>query len=109
MCIIEGIGALEETIAGDPIEDNKLTFTYSTVQIVLDDQGSPTGRFLNDIASWSMRGIAEWMTKNEHFREMSVGVYYNQYFCGLIEVKNLPLAGVEATTAKVATSTGTPI
>ncbi|KAL6720171.1 hypothetical protein ACLMJK_002092 [Lecanora helva] len=86
MCIIEAMGKLEETHAGDPIDDNKLTFNYTWVQIILEDQGRPTGRFLNDIASWTLRGIAEWMAKNEWFRVMSVKVYFNNYFCGVAEV-----------------------
>ena len=86
MCIIEAMGKLEDTNPGDPIEDHKLTFNSTWVQIVLEDQGSPTGRFLNDIASWTLRGIAEWMTKNDHFQAISVKVYYNHYFCGVAEV-----------------------
>ena len=89
MCVIEGLGMLEDTQAGDPIEDHRLTIEYNMVNILLDDRGTPTGRFLNDIAGWTLRGMAEWMTKNDHFRELSVKVYYNQYYVGVAELKLL--------------------
>ncbi len=89
MCIIEGLSKLENTERGDPIEDHKVAYNYTCVQIVLEDRGTPTGRFLNDIAGWTLRGIAEWMTKNDCFREMSVGVYFNHYFCGVANVGKL--------------------
>ena len=96
MCIIEGLGALDDTHAGDPLEDHKLNVSYSSVSILLEDRGSPTGRFLNDIAAWTMRGIGEWMTKNDHFKQMSVGVYYNQYYCGVAEVGLVSSSGLAA-------------
>ena len=93
MCVIEGLGMLEDTQAGDPIEDNKLKIEYTSVSILLEDRGTPTGRFLNDIAGWTLRGMAEWMTKNDHFRELAVKVYYNQYFVGVAEVTLLQSSG----------------
>ena len=104
------MGKLEDTNAGDPIEDHKLIFNSTWVQIVLEDQGSPTGRFLNDIASWTLRGIAEWMTKNDHFREISAKVYYHHYFCGVVEVGLLQAAETAGpkinTTASTTTLSG---
>ena len=75
MCIIEAMGILDNTHPGDPIEDNKLSCEYADVRIVLDDQGWPRGRFLNDIARWTLRGIAEWMSKNDHFRQVQAKVF----------------------------------
>jgi len=104
MCIIEGMSKLEDTHAGDPIDDHKVTFSYSWVRIMLEDRGSPTGRFLNDIAGWTLKGIAEWMSKNDHFREMSVGVYYNHYYCGVAEVTLLQSAEAGGSTTAATTS-----
>ena len=89
MCVIEGLGKLENTERGDPIEDHKVAYSYNCVRVVLEDRGTPTGRFLNDIASWTLRGMAEWMTKNDCFREMSVEVYFNHYYCGVANLGKL--------------------
>ena len=86
MCVIEGMDELGETQAGDPIKDGRLVFDYDEVHIVLQDEGSPRGRFLNDIASWTLRGLAEWMTIYDRYRELTVRVTYNQYFCGTAKV-----------------------
>ena len=89
MCVIEAQNVLAEVQAGDPIENGKLEFQYGTVQITLRDLGSPKGRFLNNIAAWTLRGLAEWMNQFEMFKELTVGVYYNQYYCGTAVVKLL--------------------
>lgn len=108
MCIIEGIGRLNDDKPGDPIRDDKLTFTYTWIQVVLEDQSTPEGRFLNDIAGLTLRGIAEWMTKNDCFRELKVGIYYDQNFCGVAEVTLL--RPMEGATVKVASASAhTPI
>lgn len=108
MCIIEGISRLNDDKPGDPIRDDKLTFTYTWIQVVLEDQSTPEGSFLNNIAGLTLRGIAEWMTKNDCFRELKVGIYYNQNFCGVAEVTLL--RPMEAATVKVASASAhTPI
>ena len=87
MCVIEAQDELLETVAGDPIENGKLEYQFGSVQITLKDEGSPRGRFLNDIAAWTLRGMAEWMDTFEHFTELNVKVYYNQHYCGTTAVK----------------------
>ncbi|KAK3169862.1 hypothetical protein OEA41_009246 [Lepraria neglecta] len=104
MCVIEAQNVLAEVQAGDPIENGKLEFHYGTVQITLEDLGSPKGRFLNDIAAWTLRGMAEWMNQFETFKELTFGVYYNQYYCGTAVVELLTGNGVTANATETTTA-----
>ena len=80
---------LGDDLPGDPIENHRVLYTYSWIQILLENRGPPTGRFSNDIASLTLQGLAEWTTKNDHFRDMTVAVYYDRYFVGAAEIKLL--------------------
>ena len=105
MCVIEAQNVLAEVQAGDPIKHGKLEFRYGNVQITLKDLSSPKGRFLNNIAAWTLRGMAEWMNQFEMFKELTVGVYYNQYYCGTAVVKKLLTGdGVTANATETATA-----
>ena len=104
MSIIEGLGKLEENDPSEPIDDHKITVQYAPVQIVIEDKGSPTGRLLNDIAGITLRGTAEWMTKNDWFREMSVAIYYNHYYCGVADFSLNSTAQMGSSFANTATS-----
>lgn len=83
---------------GDPLEDGSFRFAFNGVQLSLVDRGRPRGRFMYDIGAYTLRGIAEWMTKNDAFREMAVAVYYNQYYCGTAAVTNTGAGNSEAQT-----------
>lgn len=93
MCIISGMGELEHLDPEAPIavENGKAVFEYHWVQIVLRDwhQGGAKGGFSNEIASWTLRGLGEWMAKECHFREMTARVFHDQTFCGMAEVSLL--------------------
>ena len=102
MCVIEAQDELAATVADAPIRDGKLAFQFGTVKFALKDLGVPSGRFTNDIAAWALRGLAEWMSTFERFRELTAGVYYRQIYVG--EVMVMLMEG-QATTANATTST----
>ena len=90
MCVILGMDKLGEQMAGDPLENGKAVFDYGEAQMTLEDEGSPRGRFTNDIGFSALRGLAQWMTKFGRYREINVGVYYNDvYFVGTAKVKKI--------------------
>ena len=82
MCIIEGMGAIEETHRSGPIQGTRITFRYAWTQIVIDPTGSPTVCLTDEVAAVALRGIGQWMTRNAIFREMAIRIHYEQYFCG---------------------------
>lgn len=88
LCIIEATDRMTECDPSDPMEDGSFDFAFNGVHLSLIDRGRPRGRFMYDIGAYTLRGIAEWMTKNENFREMAVAVFYNQYYCGTAAVTN---------------------
>ena len=97
MCVILGMDKLGEETAGDPLENGKVVFDYGGVQVTLEDEGSPQGRFTNDIGFSTLRGLAQWMTKYTRYREIKVTVYYNNaHFVGTATVKKI---GISAGTA----------
>ena len=88
LCIIEGTDRMTENHPGDPLHNGKFGFAFNRMQLSLIDRGRPQGRFMYNIGAYTLRGIAEWMTKNDAFREIVVAVYYNQYYCGTEAVTN---------------------
>jgi len=52
------------------MDDEKFDLDFNGVQLSLTDHGRPQGRSMYDIGAYTLRGIAEWMTKNDAFREM---------------------------------------
>lgn len=102
MCVIEAQDELAAIYDDAPIKDGKLAFHFGTVKFALQDLGVPSGRFTNDIAAWALRGLAEWMSTFERFRELTVEVYYRQVYVGKVMVM---LMEGQATTANATTST----
>ena len=105
MCVILGMDKLGEDMAGDPLENGKVIFDYGGAQMTLEDQGSPHGRFTNDIGFSTLRGLAQWMTKHARYREINAAVYYNDvYFVGRARVSKIGVStgaanGTAASTA----------
>lgn len=90
------MGSLEPFDPESPLaveENGKAVFEYLWVQIVLEnqdqDQSRVKGGFSNEIASWTLRGLGEWMAKQGHFREMTARVFDGERFCGMAEVELL--------------------
>lgn len=106
MCVILGMDKLGEATAGEPLEDGKVVFDYGGVQVTLQDEGLPQGRFTNDIGFSTLRGLAQWMTKYSRYREVKATVFYNNnvYFVGTATVKKIGMStgaanGTAASTA----------
>ena len=89
MCVITGQEILAAEGAGDPIEDGKVEFEFGEVEILLEDLGRPRGRFTNDIAGWTLRGLAQYMYLHGRFRETTFQVTYNSYYCGRAKVSEV--------------------
>ena len=114
MCVILGMDNLGEETGGDPLGDGKVVFDYGGVQVTLQDEGSPQGRFTNDIGFSALRGLAQWATKYTRYREVKATVFYNDvYFVGSMTVKKIDVStgaanGTAASTAPniLASSTG---
>lgn len=85
---------LGEATAGEPLEDGKVVFDYGGVQVTLQDEGLPQGRFTNDIGFSTLRGLAQWMTKYSRYREVKATVFYNNnvYFVGTATVKKIGMS-----------------
>lgn len=93
MCVILGMDKLGEEMAGDPLENGKVVFDYGGVQLTLQDEGSPHGRFTNDIGFSTLRGLAEWMTKYTRYKEIKATVFYNNvYFVGSATVRKIGMS-----------------
>ena len=105
MCVILGMDKLGEEMAGDPLENGKVVFDYGGAQMTLEDEGSPRGRFTNDIGFSALRGLAQWMTRYARYKEINAAVYYNDvYFVGTAKVKKTEMStgaanGTAASTA----------
>lgn len=109
MCVILGMDKLGEATAGEPLEDGKVVFDYCGVQVTLQDEGLPQGRFTNDIGFSTLRGLAQWMTKYSRYREVKATVFYNNnvYFVGTATVKKIGMStgAVNGTAASTAPNT----
>ena len=101
MCIIEATDAMNKHQSDDPLEDGSFSNIWSGVLIKMEDRGSPQGRFMYDIAAHTVRGMAEWMTANDAFRELVVEVYFNRYYCGRASISNIATEN-----SRTATSSG---
>ena len=93
MSVILGMDKLGESVGGDPLENGKVTYGYGGVEITLQDQGAPHGRFTNDIGFSALRGLAQWMTQHSRYKEISATVMYNDvYYCGVATVKRIEMS-----------------
>lgn len=93
MCVILGMDKLGEETGGDPLEDGKAVFDYGEVQMTLQDEGLPQGRFTNDIGFSTLRGVAQWMTKYIRYSEVRATVFYNDvYLVGSVTVKKIGMS-----------------
>ena len=93
MCVILGMDKLGEETGGEPLEDGRVVFDYGGVQVTLKDEGSPQGRFTNDIGFSTLRGLSQWMTKYSRYREVRATVFYNDvYFVGSVTVKKIGMS-----------------
>ena len=114
MCVILGMDELGAMAGGDPLENGKVTYGYGEVEITLQDQGTPHGRFTNDIGFSTLRGLAQWMRQYSRYRTISATVVYNDvYYCGSATVKKIETStnaangtGVSTAPNAVASSAG---
>ena len=108
MCVILGMDNLGEQAGGDPIEDGMVIFWYGGLEITLQDQGTPEGRFTNDIGFSTLRGLAQWMTQYSRWREITATVTYNNvHYCGTVTVKKIGLSTNAANVTGVSTALST--
>lgn len=105
MCVILGMDKLGESVGGDPLEYGKVTYEYGGVEITLQDQSAPRGRFTNDIGFSTLRGLAQWMTQYSSYREISAKVTYNNvHYCGVVTVKKVGMSTNTANETAVSTA-----
>ena len=105
MCVILGMDKLGEAMGGDPLEDGKVVYEFGEVEVTLEDRGTPRGRFTNDIGFSALRGLAQWMTQYNRYREITARVYYNYvYFCGVVKVEKISMSTAAANGTAVSTT-----
>ena len=105
MCVILGMDNLGESVGGDPLENGKVTYGYGGVEITLEDQGTPHGRFTNDIGFSALRGLAQWMTQHSRYQEVTATVVYNSvHYCGFATVKKIEMSTNAANGTVVSTA-----
>ena len=105
MCVILGMDALGEMAGGDPLPNGEVTYEYGGVEITLQDQGRPHGRFTNDIGFSTLRGLAQWMTQYPRYREITATVTYNDvHYCGVVKVKEIDISTDAANATAVSTA-----
>ena len=108
MCVILGMDNLGEMAGGDPLKNGKVTYEYGGLEITLQDQGTPEGRFTNDIGFSTLRGLAQWMTQYSRYREITATVTYNNvHYCGIVTVKKIAMSTNAANETEVSTTPST--
>lgn len=83
MAVIEGVELLTTNLSSNPLKDQLFSVAHDSVNITLVDNGIPTGKFTYGIAGIVLRGLADFMSKNDIWRQLTFYVYDGRFLRGI--------------------------